>query len=179
MVDSNAYAWGSSITILSGAPLSKSGYTFACWNAAADGSGLNTSTGTVEAIGANMDLYALYVPNYLTFSMGSTILTVTGVTGSPASVVVPLGVNALGTNTFDNKIFTSITIPAGITSMGAYAFRNTQATDIYFLGLTPPPVGTADFATGIYGTIHVPLASVAIYKANGGFSYFTSIITGY
>lgn len=59
---SSPYAVGSTVTILGNTgTLAKSGFTFAGWNTAADGSGTSYSPGNTFAISANTILYARWV----------------------------------------------------------------------------------------------------------------------
>ena len=101
---SSPYITGSRVTVLgnTGSPiLAKTGYTFAGWNTAADGSGTSYVGGNIFTINANTTLYAQWTP------VGPTTYTVTynkngtSVTGNvpvdgsspydPSSIVTVLG----------------------------------------------------------------------------------------
>ena len=58
---SSPYTGGSSVTILGVNTLAKSGYQFAGWNTAADGSGTNYVGGDAFTINANTNLYANWI----------------------------------------------------------------------------------------------------------------------
>ncbi len=64
-LDGNSYEQGASVTVkANGGNLAKTGYTFAGWNTAADGSGLTYAAGTSFNIGAaNVILYAIWTQN--------------------------------------------------------------------------------------------------------------------
>ncbi|GEM_PF-5840674 len=60
--DSASYAAGSTVTALGGT-LTRTGYTFAGWNTAANGTGANYAAGSTFAMGsANVTLYAIWMP---------------------------------------------------------------------------------------------------------------------
>jgi uncharacterized protein (TIGR02145 family)/uncharacterized repeat protein (TIGR02543 family) len=63
--DANAYQQGASVTIKTNSGnLARTGYTFASWNTAADGSGTTYATGANLAMpGANITLYAVWTQN--------------------------------------------------------------------------------------------------------------------
>jgi|GEM_PF-1857043 len=66
-VDANNYAAGASATVLPAGTLAKTGYTFARWNTAANGSGTNYTAGsTLTMAAANVTLYAVWtlVPTF-------------------------------------------------------------------------------------------------------------------
>jgi uncharacterized repeat protein (TIGR02543 family) len=123
---SSPYASGLTVTILgnSGSPaLAKTGYTFARWNTAANGSGIFYSQGNTFTINANTTLYAQWTPTYtVTYDgneetsgnapidssspriSGSTV-TVLGNSGSP--VLAKTGFIFAGWNTAANGSGTS------------------------------------------------------------------------
>ena len=83
---SSPYASGSNVTVLgnSGSPaLAKSGFTFAGWNAAANGSGISNSQGNRFIIYANITLYAQWRP--VDSSSPSTPTSLSSVGGNQAA----------------------------------------------------------------------------------------------
>ncbi|MBQ1333177.1 MAG: leucine-rich repeat protein, partial [Lachnospiraceae bacterium] len=57
--------------------------------------------------------------------------TLTGYTGSDASVVIPDGTEAIAANAFRGHTeITDVTIPSGVTSIGAYAFRGCTSLEL-------------------------------------------------
>ena len=64
------YPSGTSVSVISLAPIAKSGYTFIGWNTAADGSGLNYSNNASIVMTENKSLYAQWVGGVLAKSCG-------------------------------------------------------------------------------------------------------------
>jgi len=61
--DANSYEVGAAVTVASEGTLSRSGFTFAGWNTAANGSGTARAASSTFAIGsANVTLYAQWTP---------------------------------------------------------------------------------------------------------------------
>jgi len=86
---SSPYASGSNVTVLgnSGSPaLAKSGFTFAGWNAAANGSGISNSQGNRFIIYANITLYAQWRP--VDSSSPSTPTSLSSVGGNQAAYIL-------------------------------------------------------------------------------------------
>jgi uncharacterized repeat protein (TIGR02543 family) len=72
---SSPYASGSTVTVLgnsSSPALEKSGFIFAGWNTAANGSGISYSQGNTFTINANRTLYAQWAPFYTITYNGNT-----------------------------------------------------------------------------------------------------------
>jgi uncharacterized repeat protein (TIGR02543 family) len=61
-IDSNVYLAGATVTTLGSGSLSKSGYSFAGWNSAPNGSGTSYNQSTTFAIAGNSTLYAQWSP---------------------------------------------------------------------------------------------------------------------
>ncbi len=62
--DGTGYAEGASVSVLGNSGgLAKDGYTFACWNTAADGSGTDYTEGNTFTISSNITLYAKWQGN--------------------------------------------------------------------------------------------------------------------
>ena len=141
---SSPYAGGSNVTVLGNTgSLVKTGYTFANWNTAADGSGTSYSPTNTFTINANKNLYAQWTPvapttytvTYLgntntsgtaptdgssPYTAGSTV-TVLGNTGSP--VLAKTGYQFAGWNTAANG--------TGTNYVGGDAFTINSNTTLY------------------------------------------------
>ena len=68
-VDSNNYTSGATVTVLGNTGgLVRTGYTFAGWNTAANGTGTNYAPAATFAISASTTLYAKWTPNTYTIT---------------------------------------------------------------------------------------------------------------
>ena len=151
---SSPYITGSRVTVLgnTGSPiLAKTGYTFAGWNTAADGSGTSYVGGNIFTINANTTLYAQWTPVGPTtytvtynkngtsvtgnvpvdgsspYTPGSTV-TVLGNTGSP--VLSRSGYIFAGWNTLANGTGTSYS-PSSTFTINANTTLYAQWTPVY------------------------------------------------
>jgi len=91
---SDPYNYNTTVTVLGAGTLTKTGYTFAGWNTAADGSGTSYSATQTFSISGNVTLYAQWSctapaivgginPNSTSLCAGSSlVLTLTNVTGT-------------------------------------------------------------------------------------------------
>ncbi|WP_141506254.1 InlB B-repeat-containing protein [Paenibacillus luteus] len=130
LTDSGAYETGAPVTVLGKGSLVRTGYTFAGWNTAANGSGTNYAAGAALTMGsANVTLYAKWTvtPTYtVTYngngSTGGTVLTDSGAyeTGAPVTVLdkgslVRTGYTFAGWNTAANGSGTNYAAGAALT----------------------------------------------------------------
>jgi len=146
---SSPYVSSSLVTVLgnSGSPvLEKSGFAFARWNTAADGSGASYSEGEQFTINANTTLYAQWTPTYTVTYDGNTntsgntpidvsspylsasLVTVLGNSGSP--VLEKSGFAFAGWNTEANGSGTSYS-PASTFTINANTTLYAQWTPTY------------------------------------------------
>jgi len=123
---SSPYVVGSTVTVIgnSGTPvLAKSGFTFAGWNTAANGTGISYSQGNTFTINANTVLYAQWIPDgpspptlslgvggnqaaYILFTQSGTITNyeystddgVTFLAFNPAQIYSPVEINTLSSD---------------------------------------------------------------------------------
>ncbi|SLM32559.1 exported hypothetical protein [Desulfamplus magnetovallimortis] len=112
--DGNSYAQGDSITVLGNTgTLVKTGYDFAGWNTASDGSGMTYQSGDSFVMGAsNMTLYAVWtavVPDYVLYLNGASGYGVknssTGIPSGNSAYSWEMWVNAATTTGQDRKVF--------------------------------------------------------------------------
>ena len=69
--DSNNYLAGATVTVLGSGTLTKTGYTFTCWNTQADGNGTDLAPSSTFAMGtANVTLYAKWTAGYFIGDIG-------------------------------------------------------------------------------------------------------------
>jgi hypothetical protein len=124
--DSTAYLQGDVVTVQDGTTgLSWSGFSFAGWNTKADGTGATRIAGDSFAMGTlDVTLYAVWVPDSLSFDRGASAICITGCRTAPVGhLVIPGGVTAIGDGAFNGAVgLTGITIPASVTSIGRHAF---------------------------------------------------------
>ncbi|WP_415840005.1 S-layer homology domain-containing protein, partial [Paenibacillus endophyticus] len=103
--DIRTYETGTSVTVLGNGSLARTGYTFAGWNTAANGSGTSYAAGATFAMGSvNMTLYAQWSANIS--SGGPSIIKVVSTDGK---LTLPAG--AIGEVSFENDV--KIFIPSG------------------------------------------------------------------
>ncbi|MDE2386611.1 MAG: InlB B-repeat-containing protein [Actinomycetales bacterium] len=123
-VDSTNYNIGQSITIRSNTgSLDRTGYSFAGWNTAANGSGLTFNSGNTVVMGASsVSLFALWTPNTYTITYNAN-----GATGSAQR-----GGNAVATDSYTTA-GTDVTLPSAGTL---------TKTGFTFSGWADAPTGT-------------------------------------
>lgn len=108
-------------------------------------------------------LTAVTIPNSVTSINNNSFVGCTGLT----AVTIPNSVTEIGENAFSGcSNLTSIIIPESVTSIGQFAFSGCRKlTDVYCYATTPPKVPRALFDhSAINITLHVPVASVNVYK---------------
>jgi len=200
--DPNNYSPGVPVTVLGAGTLALTGYNFAGWTTNATGPGNSYASGTFT-ITANVTLYAVWIPDSLTFSSSGTSIAVTGyLIGPTGPLTLPAGVTSISTGAFSNTLLTSLTLASGL-SIGRNAFSNcpnlasvTIPSSVVIIGdtafqncavlvtvneqaSTPPALG-ANVFQGCPGAlrIHVPSAAlVAVYQvAAGWIAYAAQII---
>ncbi len=125
-IDGNEYLQGATVTVMAPNTLIKSGSSFADWNTMENGLGSNYSSGATFIMGsADVTLYPVWIPNYLTFMSSGSSITITGHTSDPAGfLTIPGGVTSIG----DQALYycpdlTGVQIPANVTSIGQRAFQ--------------------------------------------------------
>ncbi len=158
----NPYAPGSNVTVLGAGTLTKTGYSFAGWNTAANGSGTAYSpSDTITSIAANVTLYAQWTINSYTVTYdgnGNTGGTAPVDGSSPytfGSTVTVLGQGSLekagytfaGWNTASDGTGTSYAAAATFAIAG-----NTTLYAIWTTGASISGAATASAFTTTYGT---------------------------
>jgi uncharacterized repeat protein (TIGR02543 family) len=146
---SSPYASGSTVTVLgnSGSPvLAKSGFTFAGWNTASNGSGTSYSQGNTFTINANTSLYAQWI-------------------ASPPSA--PTSLSSVGGNTEAYILFTQ----SGTVTNYEYSTDN----GVTFLPFNPPqiysPVNITTLSTdGVTPLTNGTIYTVKLKAVNSGVS---------
>ncbi|SFE68557.1 Listeria/Bacterioides repeat-containing protein [Paenibacillus algorifonticola] len=165
LVDSSAYENGTAVTVLGKGTLVRTGYTFAGWNTAANGSGTNYAAGATLTMGAaNVTLYAQWTltPTYtVTYngnsSTGGTAPTDGGAyeSGQTATVranigsLVKAGYTFVGWNTAANGSGTNYATGATLTMGAANVTLYAQWT------LTPTYTVTYNGNSSTGGTVPV------------------------
>ena len=124
--DGKQYTTGASVTVLSNSGnLTNAGYAFAGWTTSATGLGNSYAVGSIFTMGtANITLYAVWIPNTLTFTSSGTSITITGYTVAPSGTfTIPGGVTGIGEYAFKASVdLTAIGIPESVTDISGYAF---------------------------------------------------------
>lgn len=142
---SSTYVYGSTFTVLgnSGSPvLAKSGFTFAGWNTAANGSGTSYSQGNTFTINANSTLYAQWIP--------------VPVPPSPVTAVLaPTALSSVGGNTEAYILFTQ----SGTITNYQYS---TDGGDTY-LEFNPPQIYSPVNITTLSADGQTPLTNGTTY----------------
>ena len=106
------------------------------------------------------------------------------------NIKLPDGLLRIGSGDFSGTSIASITIPSSVNEIGIRAFTDCEAlTTMYFKSTLPPSISAErgffkdynKIADGIPNglTIYVPTNSVNAYKQTGGWSLYSSYITGY
>jgi uncharacterized repeat protein (TIGR02543 family) len=129
-VDGNTYGSGSSVQVLGNTGnLTNSGYAFAGWTTNNTTSGASSSYPSGETLtmgSSSVTLYAVWIPNNLTFYAAGNSIALTGYTTAPTgSLTVPAGVTSIGFNAFSGCTgLTGVTLPSSVTGLvlGAFSF---------------------------------------------------------
>lgn len=151
--DNNSpYDYGSTVTVLGPGSLSKTGYSFAGWNTASDGSGTSYSQGATFTMPANaVTLYAVWQPTY------TVTYNANGGTGAPSDSHSPYSSGA-----------TVTVLGAGSMTRTGYAFVgwNTVADGS---GTSYSAGGTFTMSTSNVTLYAIWQATYTVtYNANGG-----------
>jgi uncharacterized repeat protein (TIGR02543 family) len=158
--DSTSYHQGAACTVLGNSgDLVEPGYTFAGWNTKADGIGTSYASGAIYTMGAaDVTLYAVWIPDNLTFVSSGTSITITGFITTPTgSLSIPGGVTGIGNGAFSGCTgLTGVTIPGSVATIGDAAFQNCSA----LAGITIPP-GVTNIGNSTFWGCH-NLTSVTI-----------------
>jgi len=111
-VDSNRYLEGESVTVLGPSSLVKTGYSFAAWNTAADGSGTDYSVGSELIMPAeNLDLYARWESGSCTITNFSIASQAATIIGTDISLELPWGTDR--TSLIADFITTGVEVTVG------------------------------------------------------------------
>jgi len=155
--DAGTYAAGDEAVVAGNAgSLSRPGYELAGWNTRADGAGASYAPGAVFAMPPHDTvLYAVWIPENLTFEAAGTSITISGYVAKPTgSLQIPGGVTAIGYEAFKGCAgLTDVYIPFGVSEIGAGAFQ--QCTSLVDVQL---PYGLRTIAQ--YAFSNTALASV-------------------
>jgi hypothetical protein len=115
---------------------------------------------------ANVALYAVWIPNTLTFTSSGNSIAITGYTTAPAgALTIPFGVTSIvgtgaaGTGFYGCQSLTGITIPSSVTSIGSYAFEGCHVTSVTISS------SVTSIGAGAFGYCR-NLASVTFISAN-------------
>ena len=125
-VDSGSYMPGQAVTTLGNTGnLSLSGSVFAGWttNPTATGASASYAAGAALTMGSSdVTLYAVWIPDTLTFTSTGNTIALTGFTTAPTgALAVPPGVTSVS-NFWNCNNLTSVTIPSSVTSIPGVPF---------------------------------------------------------
>ena len=150
--DANVYYTNNTVTVLGNTGnLERSGYLFAGWNTAANGSGTDYAPGTTFTISSSVTLYAKWTPN--DYSITYDLAGGTVATPNPTSYTIESDAITLNNPTRDGYVFTgwtgtglteptmTVTIPKGSTGNRTYTATWTV------------PVGSIDYVYSHNGSI--------------------------
>jgi hypothetical protein len=175
--DTNSpYTGGSSVTILGVNTLAKSGYQFAGWNTAADGTGTNYVGGDAFTINANTTLYANWIIGgvRLVYNAGTggsgtapsssgtyyTAFSGADVVGNTGSFTNSSGYTFGGWNTAADGSGTSY--PAG----SEYTMPGAGTVNLYAQWINPATTYTLTYNAGTGGSGTAPTGSPTTYSSN-------------
>jgi uncharacterized repeat protein (TIGR02543 family) len=173
---SSPYSAGSTVTVLGNTgSLTKTGYTFAGWNTAANGSGTSYSPTNTFTINANTNLYAQWTPNvsstYTVTYNGNTNTSGTApIDGSSpysaGSTVTILGVNNLAKSGYQFAGWNTAADGTGTNYVGGDAFTINANTTLYANWIIGGVRLVYNAGTGGSGT--APSSSGTYYTAFSG-----------
>jgi len=164
-IDSNNYQTGATVSVLGNTGnLARTGYTFAGWNTAQDGSGKTYNIGSSFQYSGNaVSLSPIWIANSLTFSTsGTSDITITGYSVSPTGQLsLPVGVSIIGDSAFMGcSNITSVSIPNGYSTISNRAFQGCSSLASITLPQTITSIGDFAFVSCLMTTINIP-ASVS------------------
>lgn len=94
--------------------------------------------------------------------------------------IIPNSVTSIGGTAFHGCTgLTSVTIPNSVTSIGKFAFLDcTEIKDVYCYAKNVPTTNSEAFLNSNIknATLHVPTASIDVYKASSPWSNFKDIV---
>ena len=150
---------GTAKALTSNTTITRSGYTFAGWNTAADGSGTSYANGASITVYGNLTVYAKWtpiasaIPTAISATAGNTSLTVSATEGSTSATAGPttsmtitayIGASVAGTCTYSapatSCIITGLTNGTAYT-LKAVASNSTGSSTTYTSGSTATPAG--------------------------------------
>lgn len=184
--DSNAYAQLDAVTVTTGiGSLVNNGYTLAGWMTKIDGTGTSYAPGTTFSMGpANVTLYAVWIPNELSFASSGTNIILLGHSSLPTGAFsIPNGVTALGGTGVNGPFsgcsgLTSVSFPPSlIQTTGINAFMACTGLTSISLPTNFLSLGANTFlnCTGLI-TVNLPAALTYIgMNAFSGCSALTTI----
>ena len=201
--DPGNYSPGQPVTALGAGTLALTGYNFAGWTTNATGPGASYAAGFTFPMGtSNVTLYAVWIPDFLTFTSSGTSITVTGYLIAPTGpLTLPAGVTSISTGAFSKhgvdqsypflrpqhrterilqlSNLASVTIPASVVIIGDTAFLNCAAlATVNEQASTPPALGVNAFQGCPASRSMFRLRRlVAVYQAAAGWvTYAASIV---
>jgi hypothetical protein len=147
--DDGHYLPGATATALGNTTgMTLGGFSFAGWNTRPDGVGTTHAAGdSFTMAAADVTLYAVWVPQPLTFTSSGTSIRITGYTTAPTgSLVIPGGVTAIDDNALSGATaLTAVSLPPTVTSIGATAFKGCARLAAIPLPAAVTSIGAAAF----------------------------------
>jgi hypothetical protein len=126
---------------------------------------------------ANVDLYAVWITNNLTFNFAGGAITISGGSPDPSGTLnIPCGVTTIGVNAFLYKnAITNLVLPPSITAIGTSAFYQCQNVKNLIMPSSLSSIGTSAFGNC------TTLTNVAFLGANCsiGTSVFSGVATNF
>ena len=160
-IDTSDFAVGASTTVEGNTGgLVKSSFAFAGWSTSADGGGTYYKAGSACVSGTEfVTLYAVWMPDFLIFTEGSTGIEITGYTGYPSSLTnLTKAVRSIGAFAFNNcTSLTSVNLPEGVTHIATSAFDSTPS--LASLSLPEGLLQIGDYAFKSSGIVSLVLPS--------------------
>lgn len=169
---------GESVLVGYGDPaLTRSENNFASWNTAPDGSGTNHAPGSHFPMpAADVDLWALWIPDDLSFNSGEDAVTVTGWTTGSGHLEIPTGVTSIGSSAFSGCTgLAGITLPSTLVFIGDGAFSGCTGLESILIPAGVTQISASTFS-GCSSLASVTIPSTVASIGLQAFEYCSSLV---
>lgn len=175
--DPYGYLEGDTVRVASGTGnLTRAGYNFASWNTLPDGSGVNHAPGSYFTMsGSDVELWALWIPDYLIVDRSQNSVIVTGYTTVSGHLEIPMGVTSINSSVFSGcTALAGITLPPTLVYIGDAAFLGCTSLESIVIPAGVTKIGEFTFS-GCSSLASVTIPSTVTSIGLQAFEYCSSL----